>query len=388
MKTADFRAPSAGRIHRSMAAVDAFVPAPLPPDIIYDPDLVLALSRADATLSELSGVGRQLPNPHLLITPYLRTEAVLSSRIEGTRANLTDVLLDELDEGDRDDALEEDRREVRNYVRALEAGLEWLRAGRPLTLNFVKALHAELMRQVRGERASPDQFRTVQNWIGPSESRIEHAIYVPPPPELLMECLSDWERFVNTHDLLPDLIQCAVMHEQFEAIHPFIDGNGRMGRLLITLYLMERERLSQPLLYLSAYIEARRLDYYDRLQGVRTDGDWPAWVHFFLAGVEQTAREAARQTMQLIDLREEIRLRVRNKPKALALIDHLFFNPYITVRRAQEILDVSTPTARNAIAALEQVGMVADVTEGAWRRLYLCRPILDVLVAANLGGRE
>jgi Fic family protein len=239
------------------------------------------------------------------------------------------------------------------------------------------------MRQARGERASPGKFRTIQNWIGPSNSRIEHAIYVPPPPELLMECLTDWERFVNTRDLMPDLIQCAVMHEQFEAIHPFIDGNGRMGRLLITLFLMERARLSQPLLYLSAYIEARRLDYYDLLQQVRTDGDWTAWFHFFLAGVELTAREAARQTMQFIDLREEIQRRVRDKPKALALVDHLFFNPYITVRRAREILDVTAPTARSAIAALENAGMVTDITEGAWRRLYLCRPILDVLVAVD-----
>jgi len=380
VKVSDFRAPEAGRIHRSFGRVDTFVPAPLPPAIAYDAALVLALSRADTALSELSGIGRQLPNPHLLITPYLRREAVLSSRIEGTRTSLSDLFFEEVDETGRVGSSEADRQEVRNYVAALEQGMERLREGRPITLNLVLELHATLMRGARGERSSPGRFRTIQNWIGAHDSKVEDAIDVPPPPELLMECLDDWERFVNTRGTMPDLVQCALMHEQFEAIHPFIDGHGRIGRLLITLFLLERERLSQPLLYLSAYIEARRSDYYDLLQRVRTDGDWDSWLRFFLDGVEQTAREALRQTANLVDLREDLRGRLLEKPRALALIDHLVVNPFITVRRARDILGVTDPTARSAVALLEELGVVGEITGGSWRRVYLCRPILDIVL--------
>lgn len=362
-----------------MDGIDTFVPAMLPPTISYDPPLVLALSRADTLLSELSGVGRQLPNPHLLINPYLRREAVLSSRIEGTRASLSDVLLDEVDAADRSGASGEDRLEIRNYVAALEYGIARLGEGRPLTLNLVREMHEILMSQVPGELSSPGRFRTIQNWIGPKSSDVSEAVYVPPPPEVLMECLSDWERFLNLRDVMPDLVQCAVLHEQFEAIHPFIDGNGRMGRLLIPLFLLDRERLSQPLLYLSSYVEANRLDYYDLLQRVRTHGDWNRWIAFFLAGVEQTAREAVQQTKRLVDVREELRTRLIGKPNAIALVDYLFVNPYITVARAKQFLEVSDPTARSAVASLESGGMLTEVTGRSWRRLYLCKPILDII---------
>lgn len=369
-----------------MAGIDTFVPAPLPPRIAYDERLVLALSRADLALGELSGIGRQLPNPHLLINSYLRREAVLSSRIEGTRTSLSDLLLEETDETEHIGSSEADRQEVRNYVAALEQGIGRLRAGRPITLNLVSDLHATLMLGVRGERASPGRFRTVQNWIGPPGSDVADADFVPPPPELLMRCLDDWERFVNARGVIPDLVQCALMHEQFEAIHPFIDGNGRMGRLLITLFLLDRERLSQPLLYLSAYIEAHQRDYYDLLQRVRTDGDWEAWLLFFFDGVEQTSRAALRQTKRLVDLREEFRGRLGTKPRALALIDHLFVNPYLTVKRAQTILGMSNPTARAAVATLEEEGVVGPLTDRPWRRVYLCRPILDVLLADEVAS--
>jgi Fic family protein len=341
---------------------------------------VLALSRADTAISELSGVGRQLPNPHLLINPYLRREAVLSSRIEGTRASLSDVLLEEVEAGERAEASKEDRQEVLNYVAALEYGLEQLGEGRPLTLNMIREMHDILMRRVRGEFSSPGRFRTIQNWIGPAKSTVETAVFVPPPPELLMECLTDWERFLHVRGEIPDLVQCALLHEQFEAIHPFIDGNGRIGRLLITLFLIERERLSQPLLYLSAYVDARKQDYLDLLQRVRTHGDWTNWLLFFLDGVEQTAREATRQTTRLIDLREDFRARLLDKPRALALVDHLFVNPYITVSRAQRILQRTDPTARSAIAVLEQQSIVSEITGRSWRRLYLCQPVFDAII--------
>ena len=355
----------------------AFVPSLLPPALKYDNDLVLALSRADAALSELSGLGRQLPNPHLLISPYVRREAVLSSRIEGTKASLSDLLLDELDAGVSRSG-DDDVREVRCYVTALEYGLKRL-STLPLSLRLVREIHARLMKGVRGERAIPGEFRRSQNWIGPSGSTPAAASYVPPPPEHMDELLADWERFLHTRDRFPDLIQCAIMHEQFEAIHPFLDGNGRVGRLLITLFLVERGRLSQPLLYLSAYIEAHRQDYYDLLQRVRTHGDWTAWLLFFITGVLDISTEAAGQARRLIDLREQSRGRLRDKAKALVLLDELFVNPYMTVSKAERVLKVSNPTARQAVLLLERKGLLEEVSGRQWGRLYLAKPIMNVL---------
>jgi Fic family protein len=372
---ADFQDLRAGTAVQAAGGYSAFVPAPMPPDLAFDGDLVLALSRADAALGELSGIGRQLPNPHLLIAPYLRREAVLSSRIEGTRASLSDLLLDEAEEGRPTDA---DVREVRNYVEALEYGLQRL-SDLPMSLRLVRELHERLMRGVRGERATPGEFRRSQNWIGPAGSTPATAVYVPPPPDRLMQCLADWEAFLRQRDLLPDLVQCGLMHEQFEAIHPFLDGNGRVGRLLISLFLSERGRLSQPLLYLSAFIEAHRQGYYDALQRVRTHGDWPGWLRFFLTGVEETAREAARQAGRLLDLHAGYRRRLLHKPKAAALIDELFANPYISVPRAARFLGVSYPTARQAVAWLEKEGVLEPLSERAWGRLYLARPILEAI---------
>jgi len=375
MNPADFRDPQAGRVVQAPAGYAAFIPAPLPPEISYDAGLVLALSRADSALSELSGLGRQLPNPHLLIAPYVRREAVLSSRIEGTRASLSDLLLDEAELDPSGDA---DVREVRNYVDALEHGLARLRE-RPLSLPLVRELHERLLQGVRGDRATPGEFRRSQNWIGPAGSTPMTAPYVPPPPDLMMDALGDWEKFLHERDRYPDLIQCAVMHEQFEAIHPFLDGNGRVGRLLITLFLVERGRLPQPLLYLSDYIEAHRQEYYDSLQRVRTEGDWPGWLRFFLVGVEETARAAVRQASRLMDLREAYRLRLNRRPNALKLLDELFANPYLTVARAVRVLNVTAPTARQTVALLQSEGLLEEVTGRSWGRIYLARPILRAI---------
>jgi Fic family protein len=375
MNPADFHAPEAGRIVQAPGGYAAFVPAPLPPDLSYPPALVRALSRADSTLSELSGLGRQLPNPNLLIAPYIRREAVLSSRIEGTRASLSDLLLDEAESNQPGDS---DVREVRNYVAALEHGLLRLRE-LPLSLRLVRELHERLMQGVRGEQATPGEFRRSQNWIGPAGSTPATAPYVPPPPDLLMGCLASWETFLHDRESFPDLIQCALLHEQFEAIHPFLDGNGRVGRLLITLFLVERGRLAQPLLYLSDYIEAHRQQYYDMLQRVRTEGDWLGWLDFFLTGVEQTARAAVRQASRLMDLREHYRQRLSRRPNALRLLDELFVNPYLTAARAAKILNVSDPTARQAIAYLQGEGVLGEMTGRRWGRTYLARPILEAL---------
>ncbi len=372
-----FAFPEVGRIVRAEGGYFAFVPAPLPPSIEWDNELVLALSRADAALSRLSGVGSQLPNPHLLIDPYVRREAVLSSRIEGTQASLSDLFVDEVDparvEASRDDVLE-----VRNYVAALEYGLSRL-ADLPLSLRLVREIHQRLMTGVRGGHATPGEFRRSQNWIGRPGSTIETADYVPPPPDEMLEALADWERFLHDHGTLPDLVQCALIHEQFEAIHPFLDGNGRVGRLLITLFLVERGRLRQPLLYLSAYFEAHREEYYEALQAVRTRADWHGWLLYFLVGVEQIAEKAAEQAAELGDMRERYRAMVAGKPKALALVDELFRSPAANAASVARALGVSDPTARTAIAALERVGLLEEHTGRAWGKLWIARPVIELL---------
>ncbi len=377
MNPADFNSPLAGRVVRVVRGGYAFVPAPLPPAINYTAELVQQLSRADQALSELSGLGRHLPNPHILIAPYVKREAILSSRIEGTRTNMDDLLRDEIEnQGVESD--DEDVREVRNYVAALEHGIKRLDK-LPLSLRLVRELHQHLMKGVRGDTATPGEFRRSQNWIGRAGSTIMTATYVPPPPQEMMEALGAWERFLHEREVMPDLLQCALMHEQFEAIHPFLDGNGRVGRLLITLFLIERGRLSQPLLYLSEYIERHRQDYYELLQRVRTHGDWNAWLAFFFTGVAETATKAVAQAGRLMDLREETRARLKASPRALALLDELFINPYITVTRAAARLKVSNPTARQAVVALVQAGMLEEVSGRAWGRLYLARPIMQVI---------
>jgi Fic family protein len=255
----------------------------------------------------------------------------------------------------------------------------------PLSLRLVREIHAHLMKGVRGDRATPGEFRRSQNWIGPPGSTIETAAYVPPPPEHMKDLLVDWERFLHERGTFPDLIQCAIMHEQFEAIHPFLDGNGRLGRLLITLFLIERKRLAQPLLYLSAFIEAHRQDYYDLLQRVRTDGDWNSWIQFFLVGVTEIARESVGQAGRLMDLREKFRAKLRDKAKALALLDELFLNPYMSVTRAEEVLKVSNPTARQVVLLLQKTGLLEEITGRAWGKLYLAKPIMETIESKGKG---
>lgn len=375
MNRKDFVSTLSGRVVATPRGYCAFVPAPLPPEIRYDAELVRLLSRADAALSELSGLGRLLPNPHLLIAPWVRREAVLSSRIEGTRASLSDLLIDELAEKRSAD---QDLVEVRNYVTALEYGIKRLES-LPLSLRLTRELHERLMAGVRGDKATPGEFRKTQNWIGPAGSTPATAAYVPPPVNELPACLDNWEKFLHQRDTMPDLVQCALMHEQFEAIHPFLDGNGRVGRLLITLFLMERKRLSQPLLYLSDYIDAHRQDYYELLQRVRTHADWIGWIQFFITGVTEIAQQASERSSKLLELREQYRERVRDKPRAAALIDELFINPYITVAKAQAVLEVSNPTARAAVELLVERKIVAPRDGKKWRRMYVSRPVLEAI---------
>jgi len=268
--------------------------------------------------------------------------------------------------------------EVRNYIAALRVGMDKL-ADLPMATRMVKALHQVLMRDVRGEERTPGEFRKTQNWIGPAGSTPTTAKYVPPPPDRMLDCIKLWEIFINDRGNMPELIQCALMHEQFEAIHPFLDGNGRVGRLMVTLFLLERKRLRQPLLYLSSYIEAHRQDYYDLLQRVRTQGDWRNWILYFLTGVAETATQAARQADALRDLGQRTRQRFGGEHRAQALIDELLVNPYVTVLRASQLLKVSEPTATRSIKLLAKSGVLEETTGKTWGRVWVARPILAAL---------
>lgn len=378
MNPNDFSPGKSGRLLNAQQGYLAFVPNPLPPPVIIDMALALALSKADAALSELSGLGGQLPNPHLLISPYIRREAVLSSRIEGTKASLSDLLIDEIEDDNSKRSVNADIQEVRNYTYALEHGVALL-PDLPLSLRLIREIHAKLMTGVRGDKATPGEFRRTQNWIGPAGSTPMTAAFVPPPIAEMDECLAEWEKFLHVRDVIPDLIQCAMMHVQFETIHPFLDGNGRVGRLLVTFFLLERKRLSQPLLYLSAFIDAHKNDYYDLLQRVRTHGDWIPWIRFFLQGVAKTATAAGEQARELHRLREQYRAQLRSKPNALVLIDNLFINPYMTIGRAAKILGKTHPTAKATISAMEEAKILREMTGRQWGRFYVCQPVLDAL---------
>ena len=376
MDPKDFKNPQSGRVISDPKGFHVFIPAKLPPVIIFDQELAVILSKADAALSELSGLGRVLPDPHVLIGPMVRREAVLSSQIEGTQTSLSELLLNEAAPPTSAKSHKiDDVREVQNYVSALEFGQTRLKE-LPLSLRLVRELHEKLMAGVRGQHATPGEFRRSQNWIGPAGSSLVNAAYVPPPVDEMTDLLSDWEKYLHVRDSVPELIQCAILHEQFEAIHPFLDGNGRVGRLLITLFLIERGRLSQPLLYLSDFIERHKSDYYDLLQRVRTHGEWTPWIRYFLVGVENTARDAADRAGKLTDLRESL---MRETDGALALVDRLLTNPYITTAAAAEVLKVSFPTATRQLREMELKGLLKETTGRNWGKIYLASGVLSVL---------
>jgi Fic family protein len=357
----------------------AFVPAQLLPTFAISPAAVRLLDQASNALGMLSGVGSLLPNPHLLISPYLRREAVLSSRIEGTQSTIADVYAAEAGQTQlfRDAA---DVAEVQNYVRAHELGLRRL-SDLPLSLRLIREMHEQLMRDVRGADQTPGQFRRSQNFIAPPGTSIADAIYVPPPPSEMKQGLADLERFLHDRTL-PPLVQAALVHYQFEAIHPFRDGNGRVGRLLVSIFLCERGLLPRPLLYLSAYFERTRADYYDLLLRVSTHGDRDSWVRYFLEGVRAQATEAVEDARRLLALRERYRdslIASKARPAAVQLLDRLFINPYITAKKTAEWLGVSDPTARAAIADLLSQDILIEVSGRKWGKLFLAAELLTAL---------
>ena len=353
----------------------AFIPDPLPRDLPLSPKLVLLLDNASRAVATLAGVGETVPNPHMLAQPFIRREAVLSSRIEGTLASLSDVLAYEASGRRRSSG---DVEEVRNYVVALEYGIERLES-LPISFRLVNELHERLMAGVRGENKMPGHFRTTQVWIGAPGSSIRDARFVPPPPERLRELFFEWESFVNESHNLPPLVQCALMHYQIETIHPYLDGNGRIGRLLITLFLCASGVLTTPLLYLSAYFERDRQRYYDELLNVSVTGDWERWLSYFLDGVYRESRDVLERIRRVRSLQEEWRelLLNRGEPSSgLRLLEDLFVRPVTTAPRVSQLLEISDPGARRVLDRLIDAGIVNRI--GSSRpSLYVAQRLIE-----------
>jgi len=366
----------AGRYVQQSTGYRAFIPVALPPnpDIEFDGELRTLLSNADRDIARLDAIATLLPNPDLFVAMYVRHEAVLSSQIEGTQSTLEDVLAFEAQGSSNDSA--KDVEEVVNYVRAMNHGLRRL-GELPLSLRLLREIHGELMHNVRGGEKTPGEFRTSQNWIGPAGSSLANASFVPPPPHALMNALGALEKFLHEgQTTVPLLIRCGLAHAQFETIHPFLDGNGRIGRLLITLILCEQGALSRPLLYLSVFLKGHRAEYYDRLSAIRDHGHWEQWLKFFLRGVSQTARAATRTATDIVTMREAHRSALIKNPKALKLLDSLFQQPLVSPNRIAEIVGCTHPTAVKLARDLESRGWLREVTGFERNRLYRYQPYL------------
>lgn len=380
--------PPAGRLGRYVLhripqeSYRAYVPPPLPPDPpVAMTGLELLLERANQALGRLDGIAIILPDPDLFLYMYIRKEAVLSSQIEGTQSSLSDLLLYE-SEGAPGAPLD-DVQEVSRYVAAMTHGLDRLRGGFPLSLRLLREIHGVLIAGARGGHQSPGEFRVTQNWIG--GTRPGNAVFVPPPPAELADCLGDLERFLHATDPpLSILVRAALVHVQFETIHPFLDGNGRLGRLLITFLLCSEGVLQSPTLYLSLYLKRHRTQYYDLLQQVRTEGNWEAWVEFFLLGVEETATQAVETAREIMALLQQDRERVeslgRPAASALRVFYHLQRRPIISVSAAREALGVSLPTVAKAVEHLTALGILVETTGRQKGRQYAYRRYLDILL--------
>lgn len=361
--------------------VRAFVPHPLPPTppLEIAPQRQQRLERALLACGRLDAITALLPDPHLFLYAYVRREAVLSSQIEGTQSSLSDLLLFELDE--QPGVPFDDVVEVSNYVAALEHGLERLREGFPLSNRLLREIHAHLLARGRGADKQPGEFRRSQNWIG--GTRPGNAQYVPPPPQEVEDCMAALERFLHAPDTPGALIKAALAHVQFETIHPFLDGNGRVGRLLIALILHHDGVLRQPLLYLSLYFKQHRAEYYRLLDAVRLTGDWEAWLDFVLEGIEQTATGAVETAHRLLALFDTDADRIatlgRAAPNALRVFESLRRRPLARIDALSEQLGIAFPTAARAIESLQRLGIVSEITGRRRERIYAYHAYLDIL---------
>ena len=380
MKPNEFRNPKVGKAIRIQTGYWAFIPAPLPPEIEWTTPLISALSDADRELSKLTTLAGNFPFPRLLTQPFMRREAVLSSRIEGTRASLVDLYnyesaqLSFLEPKD-------DVREVHNYVLALDYGLERL-GTLPVSLRLIREIHAKLMEGVRGGNLTPGKFRKTQNWIGPAGSTIETATYVPPPMDEMQNALSDLEKFIHADAEIPILARAGMTHYQFEAIHPFLDGNGRVGRLIIMLLFHEWNILSQPLLNLSAYFEHYRQEYYDHLLAVSQHGKWEEWLRFFLRGISIQAQDSVLRMTRLQGIRTKYETLVqadRNSARMAAVIDFIFSRPILTIKQLETALDMPYMAAKRYVEKLVDANVLQETTGFARNRVFQANEIFETL---------
>ncbi len=377
MDPKDYQSEKAGKAVLTQTGFWAFIPNPLPPDIHWSSSLVSKVSEAERDLSRLSTLIRAFPFPSLLIQPFMRNEAVISSRIEGTHASLIDVYTYETAQLSFFEQTG-DVREVFNYVRAMDYGLDRLNT-LPISLRLIRELHEKLMEGVRGGTMAPGEFRRSQNWIGPMGSTPSSAPYVPPPVEEMHQALDNLEKFIHEDTSFSPLIRAGMIHYQFEAIHPFLDGNGRVGRLLTVLLLCEWELLSQPLLNLSVYIEHYRQEYYDLLLDVSQKGDWEAWLRFFLRGVSEQSRESVFRMERLQEIRAKYQPIVeqdRNSLRMAAVIDFLFSRPVLSFRQASEGLNIPFKTAQAYLLKLVKAGVLREITGYARNRIFQADEIL------------
>lgn len=380
MKPEDFKSNTAGKVIRALSGYWTFVPNPLPPGINWSSLLTSRVGAADRALGKLDSLASTLPSPHILVRPFVRREAVLSSRIEGTRASLNDVYVFEAGQLSYLESTT-DVREVHNYVRALDYGIERLRS-LPVSLRLIREIHAELMEGVRGEYLTPGEFRRSQNWIGPPGSTLDSARFVPPPVAEMHTALDNLETFIHTPSDLPPLVKAALIHYQFEAIHPFLDGNGRIGRLLILLLLTEWGIMTQPWLYLSAYFEAHRTAYYDHLLAISQKGEWELWLAFFLDGIQAQSEDAVARIKSLQRLRLTYHEMVKDERAAERLkqaIEVLLERPIVAIRQLEAAMDIPYRSAQRYIDKLEQLGILREVTGRARNRIYQADEILSAL---------
>lgn len=380
MSAAENRTIRAGRYVTQLTGYRAFIPAPLPPSppVDLDGQLHERLSDADYALGRLDGAVLTLPNPDLFVFMYVRKEAVLSSQIEGTQSSLQNLLAAEARLNDPNAPA--DVSEVINYVRAMNHGLARL-GELPVSVRLIREIHADLMRGVRGGLLTPGELRTSQNWIGPGGCTLGEATFVPPPPHEVPKALADLERFLHDEYPLPPLVRVGLAHAQFETIHPFLDGNGRIGRLLITFLLTEKHLLARPVLYLSHFFKRNRADYYDRLQAVRDNGDWERWLAFFLQGVAEVSREATATAAAVLRMREDYRVRItedlgRAAANGHRIMERLFDNPIVTVATVREWLSVTPAGANNLVNRLVEVGLLREITGYARNRRFRFDPYL------------
>lgn len=378
MRPDAFTSNERGRVRKTPEGYWAFFPAQVPRQLSLSDEVVKLLDEATGAVHRLGGVGRLIPNPHLLIGPHLRLEAVLSSRIEGTKIDVGQLLRFEAGQVPSPDAAN-DATEVTNYIVAMEHGLARVRDGFPISVRLFREMHGLLLQGARGQHRRPGELRKSPVWLG--GSTLDDAVFVPPPPDEMREALSDLEKFLHQTNL-PLLAQLAIAHYQFEVIHPFLDGNGRIGRLMIPLMLVLRGALPQPLLYLSAFFEQHRSDYYDHLLITSQQGDLMPWIAFFLRGVRQQARDSEERTVRLVELQHQLRNELLEEGRSNSIIrlaEQLFAVPVITAAQVESMIGVTRPTAQTAIDALVDRGDLTEITGRPRGRVYEARAIFDAV---------